>query len=108
MSDGYVYLTIALLTVATLLTRSGFWLFGRDVEFSPRVRAALRFAPACALVAIVVPDLLLDGQQQIYLSFQNHQLLAAIPAAVFFHYKRNMLGAILLGMLLFTVLRLYA
>lgn len=105
IDDQYAYLTIALLTVVTVITRSGFWLFGRNVQFSPRVRAALRFAPACALVAIIAPDLLLDSQQHLNFSLANDRLIAGILATAFFLYWRNMLATILLGMLLFTALR---
>ena len=107
MADWEIYLVIALLSLATAITRSGFAVFGNRVDMPPRVRAALRFAPACALAAIIVPDLLLlDGQLQ--LSLDNHKLLAGAVAIVFHLYKKDMLLTILFGMLCFSVLRLYA
>ena len=57
-SEIYVYCAILLLTVCSVITRAGFMLFGDYVPLSDNVRRALRYAPAAALTAIVVPDLL--------------------------------------------------
>ncbi len=106
MAEWEIYLTIVLLALATAITRSGFWLVGHHVPIPPRVRAALRFAPACALAAIIIPDvLLIDNQVQ--LSLHNHKLLAGILATAFYLYKRDMLLTIVLGMLCYTALRLW-
>lgn len=107
MSDAEIYIVIALLCLATAITRSGFSVFGQNVVIPPRVRAALRFAPACALAAIIVPDLLLV-EQQLHLSLGNHKLLAGLLAIAFYLYKRDMLLTIVLGMLCFTLLRLFS
>jgi branched-subunit amino acid transport protein len=65
---------------------------------------ALRYAPAAALAAIVAPDLLMsDGVLQ--LSWMNPKLMAGIGAAVFFLMTRRLLGTIVVGMALFTLLR---
>ncbi len=107
MTDWEVYLTIASLALATAITRSGFWLVGHHVPIPPRVRAALRFAPACALAAIIVPDIvMLDSQVQI--DFHNHKLTAGMIATGFYLYKRDMLLTIVFGMLCYTGLRLWA
>lgn len=105
-ADWEIYLIVVLLTLATVITRSGFWLFGQHVQIPPRVKAALRFAPACALAAIIVPDLLLVGGSP-QLGLGNDKLLAGIFATVFYLYRRDMLLTILLGMLCFTGLRLW-
>jgi branched-subunit amino acid transport protein len=107
MTDWEVYLTIALLALATAITRSGFWLVGHHVPIPPRVRAALRFAPACALAAIIIPDVLLV-ESHVQLSVHNHKLIAAVLATAFYLYKRDMLLTIVLGMLCYTALRLWS
>lgn len=56
--DLYVYGAILLLTLCSVLTRAGFMLFGDYIPLPDGVRRALRYAPAAALTAIVVPDLL--------------------------------------------------
>ncbi len=104
MSDLDIWLTIGLMTIATILTRSSFFLLGHAVKLPPKVQHALRYAPAAALAAIVAPDLLMsDGVLQ--LSWMNPKLMAGIGAAVFFLMTRRLLGTIVVGMALFSLLR---
>lgn len=105
MNDSDTWITIILLTVATILTRSSFFLLGNTVKFRPAVQHALRYAPAAALAAIVVPDLLLSGGA-VTVSLANPKLLAGICAAVFFVATGRLLGTIVVGMGLFTLIRL--
>jgi branched-subunit amino acid transport protein len=107
MADWEIWLVIACLLLATIIMRCSFWLLGHHVTLPRRMQEVLRYAPACALAAITVPDLLLN-KGQLYLSLGNHPLLAAIGATVFFLLKRDMLLTILVGMLLLTALRTLA
>jgi branched-subunit amino acid transport protein len=105
MSDWYVWAAIVLMTLSTLVTRSGFFLFGHAVKLPPRLKHALSYAPAAAMAAIVVPDLVAaDGTVDV--SLTNPRLLAGIGGAIFFMATRHLLGTIVAGMALFTVLRL--
>lgn len=105
MSDAEIWLVIVLLTLATFIARSSFWLLGHRIALPKRVQEALRYAPACALAAIIVPDLLLNnGQMQV--SFDNPRLVAGIAATAFFLVKRNMLLTIIFGMAVYTFIRL--
>lgn len=105
MNDLEIWLIIVLLTLATALTRSSFWLIGHHVIIPKRVQEVLRYAPACALAAIIVPDLFLNNGQ-VELSLSNYKLLAGILAIIFYAVKPDMLLTILFGMTFFTVLRL--
>jgi branched-subunit amino acid transport protein len=69
------------------------------------VQHALRYAPAAALAAIVIPDLVLNGNA-LSLSWMNPKLMAAIGASLFFAATRRLLETIVVGMTLFTILRL--
>lgn len=100
-----IWLTIILLAIATILTRSSFFLLGNAVKLPPKVQHALRYAPAAALAAIVVPDLVLTGGA-VSLSWMNPKLIAGVGAAAFFVATRHLLGTIIAGMALFTLLRL--
>jgi branched-subunit amino acid transport protein len=97
--------TIGLLTVATILTRCSFFLIGNAVRLPDKVQHALRYAPAAALAAIVVPDLVLSGGA-VAITWTNPKLVAGIGAAVFFITTRRLLETIVVGMTLFTALRL--
>lgn len=105
MSTAEIWITIGLLTAATILTRCSFFLFGNAVKLPPKVQHALRYAPAAALAAILAPDLLMSGGQ-VSLGLTNPKLVAGICAAVFFLLTRRMLGMIVTGMVIFTILRL--
>ncbi|MDX3906675.1 MAG: AzlD domain-containing protein [Pigmentiphaga sp.] len=59
VSDGlYIWLVIVALALCTVITRAGFLLLGDQVPLPEGVRRALRYAPAAALAAVIVPDLL--------------------------------------------------
>jgi branched-subunit amino acid transport protein len=105
MAEWEIWATIAVLAVATAATRSSFWLVGHHITIPPRVNEMLRFAPSCALAAIIAPDLLLDGGQ-LRLDLSNLKLLAGVAAILFYVARRNMLQTIVFGMLVFTGLRL--
>jgi branched-subunit amino acid transport protein len=105
MSAPDIWITIILLTFATVLTRASFFLLGNAVKIPPKVQHALRYAPAAALAAVVVPDLVSTGGA-VSLSLANPKLFAGIGAAVFFVATRRLLETIVVGMALFTLFRL--
>jgi branched-subunit amino acid transport protein len=105
MSSSEIWVTVILLTFATVLTRSSFFLLGNAVKLPPRVQHALRYAPAAALAAVVIPDMVSNGGM-VSLSVMNPKLVAGIGAALFFVATRRLLETIIAGMVLFTVLRL--
>ena len=107
MADWEIWVTIATLVVATAVTRSSFWLIGHHITIPPRVQQMLRFAPACALAAIIAPDLLMGNHNQVMLSIENPKLLAGIAATGYYLLRKNMLETIVFGMLTFTVLRIW-
>ncbi|QOY94139.1 AzlD domain-containing protein [Massilia sp. UMI-21] len=105
MSDWEIWATIGVLCVATAATRSSFWLIGHRVTIPPRVQEMLRYAPACALAAIIGPDLLIDPQGQAQFTLANPKLIAGLAALGFYLWRRNMLMTIMFGMGAFTLLR---
>lgn len=106
MTEFEIWLTILLLAVSTVVTRGcSFSLFGNGMKLPPKVQHALRYAPAAALAAIVAPDLILSGGA-VSLSWMNPKLMAGVGAALFFVATRHLLGTIVAGMALFTLLRL--
>jgi branched-subunit amino acid transport protein len=107
MSDYETWAVIAVLVVATAATRSSFWLVGHHITIPKRVQEILRYAPACALAAIIAPDLLLGGGGQLQLAVSNPKLLAGTAAVLFYLVRRNMLQTIVFGMLMFTALRVF-
>lgn len=106
MSDLDIWLVIGVLCLATAAARSSLWLVGHRIRIPHRVQEVLRFAPACALAAIIAPDILLGAGGQWQPVLLNPKLLAAIGAVLFYVLRPNMLQTIVFGMLVFTGLRL--
>jgi branched-subunit amino acid transport protein len=106
VADWEIWLVILVLALATAATRAGFWLVGHHITIPKRVQEMLRYAPACALAAIVAPDLILAADGQAVLDASNFKLLAGIAAIIYYLLRRNMLETIIFGMAFFTALRL--
>ena len=98
---------IAGLTLATFLTRGSFLLAGQRMRLNHRVEVALRYAPVCTLVAIIVPDVLMHGPGSgIDLSPLNPRLLGVLASGAWLIWSRNILGCLASGMLVYTLARL--
>lgn len=107
MAEWEIWVVIVLLALSTAITRSSFWLVGHKVTIPPRMLEVLRYAPACALAAIIGPDLAYGGGQTLQLTAANPRLLAGLVALGFFLWRRSMLQTILVGMLALTLLRVF-
>jgi branched-subunit amino acid transport protein len=91
------------MVLATFLTRAAMLLVGRSKP-SARVEAALRFAPVCALAALIAPAIVVRSGA-VDLSLSNPYLVAAVAATGYFLWKRSMVGCIVVGMLVVTAFR---
>ena len=96
ISDLYIYASIALLALCSLITRAGYFLLGHRIPFPDRIRQALRFAPLAALTAIIVPEILPWHYPE--LPAFDLKLVAAAVAIVVFQYRRNSVLLIVAGM----------
>lgn len=81
MIEGvWLWITFAALSLTTMLTRGSFIMIGEKGRLPPAVQRALRYAPASALAALIVPDLLLD--QGHFQPFNPKLLAGAVIVAV--------------------------
>ena len=104
--DPYVWLAILGVTAATFISRSSLFVLGARVQFPPVVEAALRFAPACALAAIVAADLaFVEGQLRIDIG--NPKLIAGCIGIIVFSLTRSIVGTIAGGMIAFWFLHFW-
>lgn len=95
------------LGVVTIVTRAFFLMAGERVVLPDRIQRALRYAPAAALAAIVLPDLM-SWHGHFTFSLTNYKLVAATAATLFYLVTRRMVGMIVVGMAVYTALRLLA
>ena len=75
--DDTLWIAFLLIGLATTLPRASFILPGNRVTLPPLIQRALRYAPAAALAAIVVPDVMLVSG---HLQPLNPKLAAAVAA----------------------------
>lgn len=104
----FIWLAIVGLTVVTILSRSLFLLAGSRIVIPPHIQRALRYAPAAALVALIIPELFtIDGALSATSlnPLHNPKLLAGVATGLVFFYTRHMLLTIAAGMFVYTVLR---
>jgi branched-subunit amino acid transport protein len=96
MIEGiWLWIAFVLLGATTLITRGSFIVIGERGTLPPVLQRALRYAPAAALSALVVPDLLLvQGNLQPF----NPKLLAGLVVIVIALRWRNPWLPFILGM----------
>lgn len=104
MIEPYIWWVILAITAGTVVTRSGPHLLGSKLRIPSSFDAALRFAPACALAAIIAPDLVFSDDT-LNLTLENPRLLAGAVAAVIFATSRSMIATIAGGMIVFWLLK---
>jgi len=106
MSTTQIWLAILGMTFVTALTRAMFLIGGERTVLPERVQRMLRYAPAAALMAVVLPDVL-ETSDGLSFALSNHQFYASLAGLGWFLWRRSMLGTIVVGMLVFTALRLF-
>ncbi len=98
MGDLRTWGLIAGLAVISFVARAFFILPGSRLKLPLAVERVLRYSPAAALVAIIVPDVArIDGV--VTLSFDNPRVVAGVVAVVVGAWSRNILLTIACGML---------
>ena len=98
MGTWEAVITIVGLAGITVLTRGFFIIPGW-------LRQGLRYAPLAALVAVVVPEVVLSNGQLIT-TWKDARLYAAAVGAGYFFWRRGILGTILTGTATMLALRL--
>lgn len=106
MSNTEIWLTIAGLTLLTVVMRNVFLVLGNRVALPPRVQHALRYAPACALVAVILPELVVQpGIGGAGLDLASPKLIAGLVTIASLLVTRHSTAAIVLGMAAYLLLR---
>jgi branched-subunit amino acid transport protein len=107
MSSMQIWLVIAGMTLVTAVTRAFFLIGGARAALPERLQRALRYAPAAALVAVIVPDVV-ETPAGLSIGLDNHAFYGTLAGLAWFLWRRGMLGTIIVGMLVFTALRIAA
>ena len=104
--DGWEgFVAVIGLTVITVVTRGFFFISEREVPIPNWLRQGLRYAPLAALAAVVVPEIVMH-QGRLIATVLDARIYAALAAAAWFWWRRDILGTIVVGMLVLLPLRL--
>jgi branched-subunit amino acid transport protein len=95
------------MAIVAFATRSVFILPGSRFRLPPTAERVLRYAPAAALMAIIVPDIAAN-HGALAISLGNPRLIGGLAAFAIALSTRNILLTIAGGMLLFTLVRVFA
>jgi branched-subunit amino acid transport protein len=95
------------LALSTFLTRTSFMLAGSRLRLNHRIETALRYAPVCTLMAIIVPDVLLHGGHSYDFSPLNPRLIGVLAASLWLCWSRNILGCLASGMIAYSLARVF-
>ncbi|MGI4848215.1 MAG: AzlD domain-containing protein [Janthinobacterium lividum] len=96
-----LWLIFALIGLATVLPRSSFIVLAGRARLPPWLQRALRYAPAAALAAIILPDLLVAGGA---VQPANPRLLAGLVVVAVVLWSRNPWLPFIAGMGVLSVL----
>jgi len=98
---------IAGMALVAFFTRAIFILPGSHLRLPPTAERVLRYAPAAAIMAIIVPELAL-AHRAWAISIENPRLIGGLVAFALATGTRSILLTILGGMAALTVIRLLA
>jgi branched-subunit amino acid transport protein len=105
MSDAMTWVALVGLAAISVLTRSFFMISDRPLPIPDWLRELLKVAPLAALVAVVAPEVFMT-QGHVITTWQDARWPAAVAATVYYFWRRDILGTILVGMAVLLPLRL--
>jgi branched chain amino acid efflux pump len=92
------------LAVVAFVARAVFILPAWRLRLPPTIERLLRFAPAAALMAIILPDMARSGET-LWLSPENPRVVAGLVAFGVAAATRNIVLTIALGLIVLTVMK---
>jgi len=96
MNTLTIWLTLVGMGLVTLLTRNFFIVLGDRLRLPERVLQALRYAPACALAALIAPEIIMHDGHLIATAL-DPRLLGALAALATMLASRNVLATMAAG-----------
>ena len=106
MDQQVVFLVMLGMLVVTYLPRLLPMLLFSNHHLPPLVVTWLRYVPAAALSAMLLPSLVL-AENQLNLRFNNIFLWAAIPTFVVAIKTKSLFGSVIIGMMVVAIARYF-
>jgi branched-subunit amino acid transport protein len=104
-TDLWTLVVIVGLTCVTVLARCFFFIFDRPWGLPEWAHRALHYAPAAALAAVIAPEIVMT-QGHFLATWQDARLYGAVAGALYYFWRRGVLGTMLVGMAVYLPLHL--
>jgi branched-subunit amino acid transport protein len=104
-TDPWTVVTIIGLALVTVVTRSFFFFSSKPWHLPSWAERGLHYAPIAALAAVVVPEVMMT-QGQLISSLKDARLYAVAAGALWFYWRKGVLGTIVLGMSVYLPLHI--
>ena len=104
-TDSWTVVTIVGLAVVTVVTRSFFFFSAKPWRLPAWAERGLHYAPIAALAAVVVPEVVM-AQGQLITTFKDARLYAIAAGALWFYWRKGVLGTIVVGMAVYLPLHI--
>lgn len=105
MTDAWTLGVIVGLAVVTVVTRCFFFILDRPWTLPAWAHRALQYAPAAALSAVIVPEIVMS-QGHLITHWQDARPFAALAGAALYFWRRNVLLTMAGGMAVYLPLHL--
>ena len=93
------------LALITLITRAFFMIPEKEVPIPDWLKRGLKYAPLAALAAVIAPEIAMS-QGAVISDWADARLPATAVAVLYFFYRRDIMGTIALGMLVYLPLHI--
>ena len=101
----WTIVTIVGMALMTVVTRCFFFISSKPWTLPAWAQRGLHYAPIAALAAVIVPEIVMT-QGHLVTTFKDARLFAAAFGAVWFYWRKGVLGTILAGMAVYLPLHL--
>ena len=107
MNDTTLWTVVTILgmTLMTVLTRCFFFISSKPWTLPAWAQRGLHYAPIAALAAVIVPEIVMS-QGHLVTTWKDARLFAAAFGAVWFYWRKGVLGTILAGMAVYLPLHM--
>ncbi len=104
-TDFWTVLTIFGLALMTVVTRSFFFFSSKPWRLPAWAERGLNYAPIAALAAVVIPEIVMT-QGELISTFKDARLYAIAAGALWFYWRRGVLGTMVTGMAVYLPLHI--
>ena len=105
MNDTTLWTVVTILgmTLMTVLTRCFFFISSKPWTLPAWAQRGLHYAPIAALAAVIVPEIVMS-QGHLVTTWKDARLFGALAGAVWFYWRKGVLGTIVAGMAVYLPL----